>query len=189
MTQERINLPNALSLLRILLVAPFLLSVIYGHFAMALVLVMVAGGSDFLDGYLARHLGQKTILGSFLDPLGDRLLSTVAYVSLALQGVLPAWLAVIVVAKDIYVGIGAGFLYLTGRLPVAEASLWGKLTTVLQLVTICLALVATVYHTTTWLLDILFVVTALVTIGAGLHYIWLGLNIMQDGSPGSSGEQ
>ncbi len=161
--------------MRILLVAPFLLAVIYGNLVIALIMVVIAGGSDFLDGYLARRLGQKSVLGSFLDPLGDRLLSTVAYVSLAVQGVLPPWLAVIVVAKDVYVSIGAGFLYLTGHLPVIVASFWGKLTTVLQLVTICAALVAAVYSAGAGMLNVLYMVTAVVTVGTGLHYIWAGL--------------
>ena len=104
------NLPNALSLLRVFLVAPFLIAVIYRHFPIALALFVVAGVTDFLDGYLARHLKQKTVLGTFLDPLGDRLLSTVAFIALSVQGLLPAWLAVIVVAKDVYVALGSGFV-------------------------------------------------------------------------------
>ena len=80
------NIPNALSLLRVFLVAPFLVAVIYGYFAVALTIFAVAGITDFLDGYLARRLEQKSVLGTFLDPLGDRLLSTVAFVSLCFQG-------------------------------------------------------------------------------------------------------
>ncbi|MDX9709176.1 MAG: CDP-alcohol phosphatidyltransferase family protein [Trichloromonas sp.] len=83
------NLPNAISLLRILLVAPFLTAVIYHNYPLSLGIFLVAGFSDFLDGFLARRLGQQSLLGAFLDPLGDRLLTTVAYVALAVQGLLP----------------------------------------------------------------------------------------------------
>ena len=87
------NLPNLLSLLRIFMVAPFLIAVIYDRHGLALVIFVVAGFTDFLDGYLARRLQQKSVLGTFLDPLGDKLLSTVAFIALSVQGLLPAWLA------------------------------------------------------------------------------------------------
>ena len=105
------NLPNLLSLLRIFMVAPFLIAVIYDRHGLALVIFVVAGFTDFLDGYLARRLQQKSVLGTFLDPLGDKLLGTVAFIALSVQGLLPAWLAVIVVAKDLYVALGAGILH------------------------------------------------------------------------------
>ena len=75
------NIPNALSLLRILLVTPFLIAVIYDQYIWALIIFAVAGFTDFLDGFLARQLGQKSVLGSFLDPLGDKLLTPTAFIS------------------------------------------------------------------------------------------------------------
>ncbi len=171
------NIPNALSLLRVFLVAPFLVAVIYRQFGLALTLFLVAGVSDFLDGYLARRLAQKSILGAFLDPLGDRLLTTVAFIALSLHGLLPAWLAVTVVAKDLYVALGAAILYFTGNLVIAEASFWGKLTTLLQIVTIAVALSSVLTVIADALLTGLFVVTGLVTAIACLHYIWAGLQV------------
>ncbi|MCK4508814.1 MAG: CDP-alcohol phosphatidyltransferase family protein, partial [Desulfuromonadales bacterium] len=157
------NLPNALSLLRLFLVAPFLVAIIYRHFPLALVIFAVAGITDFLDGYLARHLKQKTVLGTFLDPLGDRLLSTVAFIALSIQGLLPPWLAVTVVAKDLYVALGAGALYLTGNLAVVIPSFWGKLATLLQIIVVGFALLAAFSKVSGVLLDTLFIVTGLVT--------------------------
>ncbi len=169
------NIPNALSLLRILLVAPFLIAVIYRHFPLALALFIVAGLSDALDGYLARRLAQKSVLGTFLDPLGDRLLTTVAFIALGVQGLLPPWLAVIVVAKDLYVALGAGILHFTGNLPVAEPSFWGKLTTLLQLVTLGLVLLAAFAAVNGLLLAVFFAATGLVTAITCLHYILRGI--------------
>lgn len=169
------NIPNALSLMRVFLVAPFLIAVIYHQYPLALLILLIAGFTDFLDGYLARRLGQKSVLGSFLDPMGDRLLSTVAFVALGFQGLLPPWLAVLVVAKDLYVALGAAILYFTNNLTVAEASLWGKLATLLQVVTIGFALVAAFWPINGVLLDTLFASTGLVTVLACAHYIWHGL--------------
>ena len=174
------NLPNALSLLRIFLVAPFLIAVIYRQYPLALVLFVAAGLSDLLDGYLARRLAQKSVLGSFLDPLGDRLLTTVAFIALSVQGLLPPWLSVIVVAKDLYVALGAGVLYFTGNLPVAEPSFWGKLTTVLQLFTLGFALLSAFAAISVAMLETLFIATGLVTMITCLHYILRGIRVFPD---------
>ena len=169
------QIPNTLSLMRIILVTPFLVAVIYRWFLLALLLFAIAGLSDFFDGYLARRLGQKSVLGSFLDPLGDKLLTTVAFISLSLQGLLPPWLAVIVVAKDLYVVLGAGILHFTGRLFAAEPSLWGKLSTLLQMVAVCAALSSAFWPLKGALLDGLYVTTGLMTIIAFFHYLWHGV--------------
>lgn len=172
------NLPNALSLLRVFLVAPFLIAIIYRQFSLALVLFVVAGVTDFLDGYLARRLKQKTVLGTFLDPLGDRLLSTVAFISLSAQGLLPPWLAVTVVAKDLYVALGAGALHFSGNLGVVIPSFWGKLSTLLQIVVVGFALLASFSTISGALLQVLFIATGLVTVIACFHYIWSGIQLL-----------
>lgn len=174
------NIPNALSLLRVFMVAPFLIAVIYRHFPIALGIFVVAGITDFLDGYLARHLKQKTVLGTFLDPLGDRLLSTVAFISLSVQGLLPPWLAVTVVAKDIYVALGAGALHYSGNLSVAVPSFWGKLSTLLQIIAVGVALLATLTPVNSVLLFTLFIITGLVTAVACFHYLWAGIKVFTE---------
>src|SRR5210317_987714 len=168
------NLPNLLSLLRIFMVAPFLIAMIYDRHGLALVLFVVAGFTDFLDGYLARRLQQKSVLGTFLDPLGDKLLSTVAFIALSVQGLLPAWLAVIVVAKDLYVALGAGILHYSGNLTVALPSFWGKFAT------LALVLLGTFVAMPDVLLEILFSLTALVTTIACVHYIWCGTRVFKE---------
>jgi cardiolipin synthase len=173
------NLPNLLSLLRIFMVAPFLIAVIYDRHALALAIFVIAGFTDFLDGFLARRLEQKSVLGTFLDPLGDKLLGTVAFIALSVQGLLPAWLAVIVVAKDLYVALGAGILHYSGNLTVALPSFWGKFATLLQIVTIALVLLDTFATMPTVLLELLFIVTALVTTVACVHYIWSGTKVFK----------
>lgn len=178
--EVQVNIPNALSLLRVFMVAPFLVAVIYRQLPIALAIFAVAGFTDFLDGYLARHLKQKTVLGTFLDPLGDRLLSTVAFISLSIQGLLPPWLAVTVVAKDLYVALGAGALHFSGNLAVAVPSVWGKLSTLLQIVTIGFTLLTALTAINATLLDTLFIVTGLVTAIACFHYLWCGVKVLSE---------
>jgi cardiolipin synthase len=170
-----VNIPNTLSLLRLFLVTPFLISVIYRAYALALLLFILAGVSDFLDGFLARRLDQKSLLGKFLDPMGDKLLTTVAFISLAMQGVIPAWLAVLVVAKDVYVALGSGIAYLAGNVSDFPPTIWGKLSTIFQIATVIFVLLVTLAEWGYSLVEPLFLATGLVTIIAGIHYVWRGL--------------
>jgi len=99
----RLNLPNALSLFRIFLV-PFLVVVLLTKFdgreIVALAIFLIATATDFLDGYLARRRGQITKLGTLLDPIADKLLISAAFISLVEVGLAPAWMVVVVVARE-----------------------------------------------------------------------------------------
>ena len=136
-----------LTLFRILLVPAFLIAVIYDRLPLALLLFLAAGGTDLLDGFLARRLGQETVLGVYLDPVADKLLMTVSFVALAINGILPAWLAVLVVTKDLFVSIGIGILFFAGQPINAVPTLWGKQTTFLQIITVVFALFAAMNDT------------------------------------------
>lgn len=168
------NIPNALTLFRILMVPGFLIAVIYGHLVVAFSLFLLAVVTDLLDGFFARILDQRTPLGTYLDPVADKLLMTVSFVSLAVIKLLPAWLAVLVVAKDLFLSLGFAILYFSGQ-PVAVApTLWGKQTTFLQAVAIGFALLFPVVGIGTKNLWPLFVATGVMTSFSGLHYIFKG---------------
>lgn len=171
------NLPNTLSLLRIFLVTPFLIAVIYHQFFLALIIFVMAGISDFFDGYLARRWGQESWLGTYLDPLGDRLLTSVGFISLSLPGFIPPWLAVMVVAKDVYTALGAGVLYFSEKHEFMAPSLWGKLSTLLQIAAVGLALLSACYPIRPALLNGFFAVTGLATAIAFFHYLWRSVQV------------
>jgi cardiolipin synthase len=181
-----VTIPNALSLLRIFLLAPFLIAVIYRQYTVSLVIFVCAGISDVLDGYLARRLGQVTRLGAYLDPLGDRLLTTVSFVSLSIHGLLPAWLAVLVVAKDLYVALGAAILYFIGQPLVGDVSISGKLATFLQILTVAICLLAQTISVSMVIQQGFFVLTGVVTVFACLNYILQGLRPFADGQVDTS---
>lgn len=95
------TIPNALSLIRLALVPVFLVLIILGYDALALLTLVISSITDFLDGVLARSLNQITRLGQLLDPAADRLFIFAALLGLAIRGIIPWWLVAIIVARDV----------------------------------------------------------------------------------------
>ncbi|MBG6058374.1 cardiolipin synthase [Cryobacterium sp. MP_M3] len=123
-----VTLPNLLSMLRLALVPVFLVLLIRGEDSWALLVLVVASASDFLDGFLARRFDQVTRLGQLLDPAADRLYIFAALLGLASRGLVPWWIVLVVVGRDVFLlGLGvvlANFGF--GPLPVHQL---GKLAT------------------------------------------------------------
>lgn len=126
-------IPNVITVLRILLVAPFLYAFIQGDYRLAFYIFMLAGASDGIDGFLARHFNWTSKLGAFIDPLADKLLMMSSFTLLAWYGHLPIWLFVVVILRDIIImsGVG-GVMYIRGGDVDFEPSLVSKLNTVFQ---------------------------------------------------------
>jgi len=103
-------LPNAISIMRIMLILPILVLFVNDEFGWALTLFIIAGLSDGVDGYLAKKYGWNTRLGAFLDPAGDKLLVAWSFGTLAFLGHIPVWLAVIVISRDVVIVAGS-FMY------------------------------------------------------------------------------
>ena len=133
-------LPNAITLLRILLVAPLALLILAEQTETALWLFLLASISDGLDGWLARRFHWESELGGYLDPIADKLLMLATYVPLALLGWLPMWFAALIVLRDVVIVSGAfAWHYRRGPLK-AEPLLLGRLNTVLQMLLVVLVL-------------------------------------------------
>jgi cardiolipin synthase len=126
-------LPNAISMLRIALIAPILMSILYGHFGWALALFWLAGFSDGLDGYLAKRFNWHTRLGALLDPIADKLLVAGTFITLAISGHIPVWLAAIVILRDVVIVAGATAYNFLVRPVQGEPTRISKLNTALQL--------------------------------------------------------
>lgn len=126
-------IPNAISLLRIALVVPVLLLIVNGHFGIALLLFLVAGFSDGLDGYLAHRLKSQTRLGALLDPVADKLLVAGLFLTLTYIGLIPVWLTGIVILRDLVIMGGAILYHYLVRPVEGEPSNVSKLNTTLQL--------------------------------------------------------
>lgn len=136
------NLPNKLTLLRILLVPLFLLfitvkNIPYGTF-MATFIFIIASITDQLDGHIARSRNQITTFGKFMDPLADKLLVTSALIALVELKIIPGWAAVIIIAREFAVSGLRTIAAAEGK--VIAASMWGKVKTVTQIIAIITAL-------------------------------------------------
>lgn len=166
------DIPNLICVLRMLLVPPIVVALLADRIGLALVLVAIAGLSDGIDGFLAKHCHWQSRLGGLLDPLADKLLLVSLFVTLALQEQIPAWLAVLVVSRDLVIVTG-GVLYnvLVGPLQ-PEPSGASKLNTLAQLL---LILAVLLQRAMGWALEPLVTVAGaavLVTsVVSGLHYV------------------
>lgn len=122
-----LTIPNIISFVRLLTIPVFLWLVWRGGYDLtALIVLVVAVSTDFVDGLVARRLNQVSKLGQFLDPLADRLFIAAAVVALAMREVVPLWLVAIVLLRDVLLGIGALVLsrYGAGVLPVKWMGKW-----------------------------------------------------------------
>lgn len=113
-----INVPNFITIGRLLLVPFLIVMITQGRWTAAVICFLIAGVSDAVDGFLARRLSARTELGAYIDPLADKALLMSIYVTLAIQGTLPGWLAVTVVSRDIMIMVGVVVAWLLQR-PVA----------------------------------------------------------------------
>ena len=125
--------PNAITFLRIALIVPVVYGILSGHYALALAAFVIAGVSDGVDGFLAKRFGWRTRLGALMDPLADKFLTAAAYVSLAMGGQIPTWLAATVIVRDIVIVGGAtAYHFLIAPVP-GEPTLVSKFNTAIEL--------------------------------------------------------
>lgn len=115
---KEMNIPNALSVLRLVLVPVFLWLLLSDQLFAALLVLMFAGASDWLDGYVARKFNQITALGKLLDPAADRLYIFATLIGLTLNGNIPLWFAVLVIARDVLLLLGYPVLASLGYGPL-----------------------------------------------------------------------
>jgi cardiolipin synthase len=169
-----LNLPNLLTFAR-LLAAPWVAACILRQaHGQTLVLLAAAGLTDALDGYLARRFGWSTHFGAYLDPIADKVLLVTVFVSLGIGGLIPGWLVMIVVGRDLLILVFAGVAFLTTHYRRFDPSVWGKLSTLVQILTCVVVIGSQVFPWPALLMwaAVLPVATAVTTAWSGLHYAW-----------------
>jgi CDP-diacylglycerol--glycerol-3-phosphate 3-phosphatidyltransferase len=175
------NIPNFLSLLRIILVPVIVIFLIQGSYTKALIVFVIAGLTDALDGALARLLNKQTKLGSFLDPLADKILLSTSVIALAIFNLIPSWLAVIVISRDFMILLGIVILSMMSVNYEIKPVFVSKVTTALQIATVFFALLLKTftYDIISYnLIIILSWLTASFTIISGLIYIIKGIKFI-----------
>jgi cardiolipin synthase len=172
-------LPNALSAARLAL-APWLFYLLWHRqYGLALIVIFLAGVTDGLDGLLARAFGAASKLGAYLDPVADKVLLSGAFLTLALDGAVAKWLAVLVLGRDALILIFACVAFLFTSVRSFPPSFWGKASTTSQIIYIVVLLA----HFT-GLLGAIFVTlaeysAAALTVWSFLHYAWIARRILR----------
>jgi cardiolipin synthase len=172
-----LNLPNLLTMVRIILIPVFITAVIYKRTDYALYLFALGAVTDKLDGFIARARNEKTALGTFLDPLADKFMLVSAFILFSINGWVPVWLTIVVISRDIIVTTGWILIYLIMHISKVEASIYGKLAIAMEFVLICYILVKIDYGFLPSIEGPLLGATAAFTAFSGLHYIYRGLKI------------
>ncbi|PKH06187.1 CDP-alcohol phosphatidyltransferase family protein [Moritella sp. Urea-trap-13] len=168
------QIPNALTTLRLLLSVPICLLILNENYSAVLWIALIAGVSDAVDGWLARKLDIESRYGSIVDPLSDKAMLMSSYLAFAIVGLLPWWVAVVIVARDAVIVSGALAYYgLFGRYEVAP-SIWGKTSTTVQIVFALMLLTQQVYPVLPALsFEIGLWSVILMVIISGCHYVYI----------------
>lgn len=169
------TIPNGITLIRLALTPFLVLAIVEGNHRLALGIFVAAGLSDALDGLLARLLGMRSLLGSYLDPIADKTLLVTAYVALTLRipgsVTVPLWLTVMALSRDFLIVLVALLLYLGAGVREFPPSVWGKWTTFLHIVTVAAVLVANVTAVPERVLLACFYIALAFTVISGADYV------------------
>ena len=132
------NIPNILTLFRIILIPFIVISVMKDDYIVALVFFVISGLTDVLDGCIARKFNFITDFGKLIDPLADKLTQIATLVSIVIKGLIPYWILIVILLKEVLMICGASFLY--GKSTVVSSRWFGKLSTVVLYIAIFISM-------------------------------------------------
>ena len=177
-SQARLTIPNLITLFRIIITPLFIIFLIQGNYRKAFLVFVLAGVSDLADGLIARTWQQKSRLGSYLDPLADKLLMAASFVTLSIYHQIPSWLTVVVLSRDVTLATGVLIFRLADIPLTVRPSLAGKWTTTFQLITVGFVLLSKIWAFPPLVLPVFFWVTGILTSVSGLQYFYRGIKQM-----------
>ena len=172
-----VNLPNLLTLVRIFLTPVVVYYITAGRYTLAASLFGVAAFTDILDGAAARGLRLKTPAGAYLDPIADKCLLSGVYLALAWAHLVPFWLVVVIFGRDIYILAGVAVVMLTTPLRKFPPSVWGKVSTFVQIATAVLYMARAIFAPPVLaaLAGAMLWPCAAFAVWSGLDYTWKGI--------------
>ena len=175
------NLANFFTLLRFVLTPVVAWGIITGRPVLTLIVFAAAAFTDYLDGAVARRTGRITPAGAVLDPIADKCLLSGIFLAMAVAGMVPWWFVGIVFGRDLYILLGAGILLLTTGIRKFPPSIWGKVSTCVQIGTAMAWLVRNIVYVgvTDWLARGGLWICSGFTIWSGLHYTWRAVKIIR----------
>jgi cardiolipin synthase len=184
-----INIANALTAVRVLLVPLFAHFLITGRVRRSLLVFAICGLSDGLDGLLARRLRQRTVVGFYLDPIADKLLMATAFIVLAYVKIIPVWLTVLVISRDLFILTGSVLILLLKGSGSIKTSMMSKANTFVQVLTVIYFLAERAFPhmwgfaspgTGAGVTSVMVGLCALTTALSGLQYLYIGMRQISD---------
>ncbi len=189
MTSNVITIPNLLTFLRMALIPLFASLLFYGYSGWALLVFVIAGASDGIDGFVARRLNQESELGTILDPIADKLLMTTAFVILTLPNIFPPtrhlpvpfWVTAAVIGRDVLIiAVAAAIFIITGFRRFKPSQL-GKLSTLVQVFGVGLILLAAVIPSLqSFYLPTVYTTVTAIAVFSGIHYVFFVARLMKE---------
>ncbi|SFV83776.1 CDP-diacylglycerol--glycerol-3-phosphate 3-phosphatidyltransferase [hydrothermal vent metagenome] len=170
------SLPNALSILRIILTVPVVMTLLNHNYSLAIVLFFIAGVTDALDGWIAKRFSCQSRLGSILDPMADKLLLAGSFITLFVIGLLPLWLLILVFLRDVMIVAATVGYFLgtdTSQDELLTPSNLSKFNTVLQITLVLFLVITQIYPVSLQWTNMFFIVVATSTVLSGADYIWI----------------
>jgi cardiolipin synthase len=167
-----LTVPNQLTFLRLGFLPFFIIAIRYDRYDWALGILVAAGLSDALDGWLARRWNQRTTLGTFLDPIADKLLLSSSYVVLALEKKIAWWLTILVLGRDVLLLAASAAILVVVGYQTFPPSIYGKINTLFQIFLVFLVILAQVAPNPSLDLvrHVFIYLVAFFTVFSGLHY-------------------
>jgi cardiolipin synthase (CMP-forming) len=173
----KFTVPNLISVLRMGLVPLFIIAVLEGQSLRALILFLVAGLTDALDGFIARFFAnQQSLLGSYLDPIADKILLTAAYIALTIPSLnhgvqIPVWITVLVIGRDVLLVVVGLILYLAGGIRKFPPTMLSKINTAIQVAAVLVVLLSALSPDLESIATTLLYLVAVLTVSSGIDYV------------------
>lgn len=168
------RLPNLICGLRLALAPVCAMAIVEGRFAAALGWFMLAGFTDFADGYLARRFNWHSKLGAILDPLADKALMAAVFIALGAAGVIGWWLVALVFGRDVLILLGAAVIAGRAKIRAFPPSWYGKVSTTIQIVSVTVFIAVAAGYLPDWLRQAGIVATVGGTLVSGFDYAHQG---------------
>ncbi|MGV8086360.1 MAG: CDP-diacylglycerol--glycerol-3-phosphate 3-phosphatidyltransferase [Candidatus Woesearchaeota archaeon] len=165
------NLPNSLTILRMILAPFFMWAILISDYMAALVIIVVASISDFFDGFIARKFNMQTEIGGILDPIADKILIFCSIAALLIKFDFPLWIGVIIISRDMLLLFGGAIFFYNKHYKALVPNMFGKISTFFQMITIIIYILASLRNYYSWWIDMLLYVTVLTTIISGITYV------------------
>ena len=192
MSSRIITVPNLLTVFRMVLIPVFVSLVFYQRFVSALVVFIVAGLTDGLDGLLARRFDQKSQLGTILDPIADKMMMVTSFVVLSMRSVfpqpvashlpIPFWVTIAVISRDVFILVGAASINIVTGFRGFRPSLLGKINTTVQIVAIgVIMFAASVPYGTGYYLPTVYTTVFAFAVLSGAHYVFFVSKLLNEG--------